>query len=192
MNNCQRKSRQSENGFSYIDVMIAVIILMIGVIALAATLTANLVRSFETEKQIIAKQTAVSTIESIMSARDIRRDGVIEGWATVANVDPGNPNSSGIFLNGWTPIREDLGLDGVAGTADDACPANSFCDGNGNQNTSPELPGFQRQIVITDVNDPERPTPPNRIMRKRIDITIRYNINQVTRQQVVSTMLTDY
>lgn len=192
MNNCQRKSRQCENGFSYIDVMIAVVILMIGVMALAATLTANLVRSYETEKQIIAKQLAVSTIESIISARDINRNGADDGWVTVANVNPGDPQSRGIFLNGWTPIREDLGLDGIAGTADDACPANGFCDVNGNQNTSPELPGFERQIVITDVNDPERPTPPNPITRKRIDITIRYRINQVLRQQAVSTMLSVY
>lgn len=192
MNNCQRKSRRDENGFSYIDVMVAIVILMIGVIALAATLTANLVRSYETEKQILGKQVAVSTIESIISARDINRNGANDGWTTVANVDPGDPNSRGIFLNGWTPIREDLGLDGVAGTADDACPSNAFCDVNGYQNTSPEIPGFQRQIVITDVNDPERPTPPNRIRRKTIAITIRYYSNQVSRQQTVSTMLTDY
>lgn len=192
MNNCPRKFQQCENGFSYIDVMIAVVILMVGVIALAATLTANLVRSYETEKQIISKQIAVSTIESIISARDINRNGADDGWVTVANVDPSNEESRGIFLNGWTPIREDLGLDGVAGTADDACPANAFCDVEGYQNTSPELPGFERQIVITDVNDPERPTPPNRITRKRIDISIRYRINQVLRQQDVSTMLSDY
>ena len=192
MNNCQIKSRRCENGFSYIDVMVAIVILMIGVIALAGTLTANLVRSFETEKQIVAKQVAVSTIESIISARDINRNDGNTGWETVANVNPGDPTARGIFLNGWTPIREDLGLDGVAGTADDACPSNAFCDVNGYQNTSAEIPGFQRQIVITDVNDPERPTPPNRIRRKTLAITIRYYVNQVSRQQTVSTMLSDY
>jgi len=197
MNNCQKKFRQCENGFSYIDVMIAVVILMIGVIALAATLTANLVRSFETEKQIAAKQVAVSTIESIISARDINRTNfnlnqASSGWATVANVDPTDEESRGIFLNGWTPIREDFGLDGVAGTADDACPANSFCDVEGYQNTSPEIPGFERLIVITDVNDPERPTPPNPIARKRIDISIRYRINQALRRQDVSTLISNY
>lgn len=198
MNKYQRKYRQCEGGFSYIDVMIAVIILMVGVMALAATLTANLVRSYETEKQIISKQLAVSTIESIISARDINRTDfnnnnlVSNGWVTVANVNPGDPQSRGIFLNGWTPIREDLGLDGIAGTADDACPTNSICNVNGNQNTSPELPGFERRIVITNDNDPERPSPPNPIKRKRIDISIRYRANQVLRQQDVSTMLSDY
>ncbi len=192
MKNCQRKSSRYENGFSYIDVMIAIVILMVGIIALAATLTANLVRSYETEKQIVAKQAAVSTIESIISARDINRNNTNNGWETVANVNPNDPNARGIFLNGFTPIREDIGIDGVSGTADDACPVNTICTVNSYQNTSAVVKGLERRIVITDVNDPERPTPPNRIRRKRIDVTIRYFVNQISRQQLVSTMLSDY
>src|SRR4051812_17132179 len=57
--------KTNESGFSYIDVMIALVILMVGILASAAALTANLVRSFETEKQVVAKQIALSTIESI-------------------------------------------------------------------------------------------------------------------------------
>lgn len=193
MNKYQRKFRRGENGFSYIDVMIAIVLLVFGVLTLAATLTANLVRSLETERQIIAKQLAVSTSESIISARDINLNTTNNGWTTIANVNPGDPQANGIFLNGWTPIREDSGADGVAGTADDGCPTNSFCNNaNGTQNTSPEVRGFERQIIITDVNDPERPTPPNPIMQKRIDITIRFRANQAVRQQVISTMLTNY
>lgn len=195
MKNVRRKYKHCEDGFSYIDVMIAIVILIVGVLAMASTLTANLVRSLDTEKRMIAKQAAVSTIESIISARDIERPNGLKGWNAVGNKDNnlvgGVPQ--GIFLNGWCPIRQDLGLDGVAGTDDDACPANSICDNSaGAPNNSPVLKGYERQIVITDVPDSERPTPPYAVFRRRIDVTIRFFSNQSLRQEVVSTIITDY
>lgn len=196
MNNRQKKCRKSENGFSYIDVMIAIVILMVGVVALAGTLTANLVRSFESEKRIIAKQIAVSTIESIISARDIARSNAIKGWDSVGNVGT-NPNPDtgepqGIFLKGWGPIHDDLGADGVAGTADDACPTDSICEVKGPPNNSPLAVGFERKIVITDLQDAERPSPPYAVAQRKIEIFIRYNTNQAIRQVVMTTIITNY
>lgn len=199
MKNSRRAHQYLEQGFSYIDVMIAIVILLVGVIAMASTLTSNLVRSLDTEKRMIAKQIAVSTIESILSSRDIDRPENqaygITGWDSVGNVNsnPVNGVAQGVFLNGWCPIREDLGLDGVAGTADDACPVNSICNVKGEtQNNSPILSGYERKIVITDLTDSERPTPPNPISRRRIDVTIRYYTNQISRQEVVSTIITNF
>lgn len=156
----RQKYRHRENGFSYIDVMIAIVILLVGVLAMASTLTSNLVRSLDTEKRMIAKQVAVSTIESIMSARDIERPNGIKGWDSVGNVNNNvvDGTAQGIFLNGWCPIRQNLGIDGVAGTGDDACPVNSICNGAA-VNTSPILDGYERKVVISDVPDPERPSP---------------------------------
>src|SRR5690349_13567952 len=112
--------QKNEGGFSYIDVMIALVILMIGILASTAALTANLVRSFETEKQAVAKQVALSTIESIFSARDIAKPGAIAGWNSIGNVGS-NPDQSGspqgVFLDDFRPIRAGMGWDGVAGTA---------------------------------------------------------------------------
>lgn len=195
MKNVRRTDKHRENGFSYIDVMIAIVILIVGVLAMASTLTANLVRSLDTEKRMIAKQVAVSTIESIISARDIQRPDGIKGWDAVGNKNNNvvDGTAQGIFLNGWCPIRQDLGLDGVAGTNDDACPANSICDNfGGTQNNSAVLKGYERQIVITDVPDPERPTPPFAVFRRRIDVTIRFFSSQALRQEVVSTIITNY
>ncbi|MEP6902541.1 MAG: hypothetical protein ABJA66_12370 [Actinomycetota bacterium] len=188
--------KPSERGFSYIDVMIALVILMVGILASAAALTANLVRSYETEKQVIAKQAALSTIESIFSARDISRTGAVSGWDSVGNVGS-NPdaggNAQGIFLTGFCPIREDMGWDGVAGTSDDACPAGGACQVAGRpDNTSNVTRGFERRVVITDLQDPDRPTPPQPISRRRIDVTVRYNVNQLQREQTVSTIITNY
>lgn len=190
-----KKNQLSENGFSYIDVMIGLVILLVGVLQVASALSANLVRSYSSEKRIIAKQIGLSTLESIISARDIKREGGISGWETIGNVgtNPVDGIPRGIFLNGWCPIREELGYDGVAGTADDACPSNGICDVSGSPpNTSPVIKGFERKIEITDVQDPERPTPPNPISRRRIDVKIRFYVNNLANEEVISTIITNY
>lgn len=185
---------RKESGFSYIDVMIALVILMVGVLALVSALLANLVRSYESEKLILAKQLALSTVESIISAKELKRAGVVEGWPSIRSVvappPVGEPN--GIFLTGWNPVREEMGWDGVAGTIDDACASTGPCVVSGRTpNTSPVVPGFERQIIITDLADPERPAP-NPISRRTVTVNIRYSVNQAIRTQSVTTILTNY
>jgi prepilin-type N-terminal cleavage/methylation domain-containing protein len=185
----------AEKGFSYIEVMIALVILLVGVLQMASALSANLLRSYETEKRIVSKQIALSTIESIISARDIARTGAVEGWDSIGNVgsNPVEGSPRGIFLTGWCPIREDLGWDGVAGTSDDACAENSTCNVSDRPpNTSAVVKGYQRQIIITDVADTERPSPPYPIARRRIDVNIKYFYNSIARTETVSTIVANY
>lgn len=187
--------KPNEKGFSYIDVMIAIVIMMVGVLALVGALTANLVRSFEAERRIVAKQMAMSTIESITSAKEINRPGVLDGWDSIRNQISSPPAGTinGVFLNGWCPIREEMGYDGVAGTADDACDGTGPCTVSGRpSNTSPVIAGYQRQIVITDVPDAERPTPPNAITRRRVEVTVRFFVNQAVRTETASTIVANY
>jgi type II secretory pathway pseudopilin PulG len=189
------RSHQNQGGFSYIDVMIAMVIMMIGILALVGALSANLVRSMETEKRTFAKQLALSTIESIISAKEIERPGVVDGWDSLRNVMTTVPSGevNGIFVTGMRPVRVDVGWDGVAGTVDDACTGSGACVVPGRpNNTSALVQGFQREIIITDVPDPERPSPPNPISRRRIDVTIRYFVNQATRNETASTIITNY
>ena len=184
-----------EKGFSYIEVMIALVILLVGVLQMTAALSANLLRSYESEQRIVAKQLGLSTLESIISARDIARTGALDGWDSVGSIgtNPVDGIAQGIFLTGWCPIRQDLGWDGVAGTADDACPSGSICDVSGHPpNNSAVITGYERQITITDIADSERPTPPNPISRRRIDVNIRYFYNTIPRQETISTIITNY
>lgn len=186
---------KNQKGFSYIDVMIALVIMMVGILALVSALTANLIRTYESERRIIAKQMALSTIESIISAKDIWRAEVIEGWDSLKNYSESVPNGqiNGIFLTGWNPVREDMGWDGVAGTVDDACPMGSPCSVPGRPtNASPEIKNFQRKIEITDIEDPERPTPTYSIYRREIKVTIKFTVNQAVREETVSTIITKY
>ena len=191
----KRVCPKSEGGFSYIDVVIAIVILMVGVLSMISALTANLIRLSETEKRIVAKQIALSTIESIISAKEISRPGVIEGWDAVGNVgsNPVDGVPKGIFLTGWRPIRSEMGWDGVAGTVDDACSGEGACVVNGRPtNDSALISNFEREIIITDVPDPERPTPPYGITRRRIEVNVRYFVNQAVRRETVSTLVTNY
>lgn len=185
-----KNTTTNESGFTYIDVIIAIVILMVGILGATAALTANLLRAYESEKSIAAKQIALSTIESIFSARDIARVGSIEGWDSVGNVADG---TKGVFLADWRPIRDEAGWDGVAGTADDACDVGVNCKVKDNPaNTSDVIQGFERKIEITDIQDPDRPSPPHAIARRRIDVSVRYNVNQLIREQKISTIITNY
>jgi type II secretory pathway pseudopilin PulG len=154
------KTKNNEGGFSYIDVMIGVVILLVGIAALVSAITASVLRSHETKQQLVAKQIASSTLESIFSARDVGMPGGIDGWLKVGNVGSG-PCSDGVH------------------------PANN----------SSVVNVFYRKIVITDVNDPDRPSPPygsNPVMIRRVDITIRYPGAGGIREEKVSTIMTNY
>lgn len=189
------KIPSKQSGFSYIDVMIAIVIFMVGILALVGALSANLIRSMESERRVIAKQLALSTIESIISAKEIQRDGVVDGWDSLRNVMTVVPigETNGIFLTGYRPVRTEEGWDGVFGTIDDACAGSGPCVVTGRPNNdSPLMFGYQREIVITDVADPERPTPPNPITRRRIDVNIRFFVNAATRQEAAATIITNY
>ena len=51
MNMIKANRKSNEKGFSYIDVMIGLLIMMIGILGATQALTANLLRSYESEKQ---------------------------------------------------------------------------------------------------------------------------------------------
>lgn len=185
------KNLQKQDGFSYIDVLIGMLILMVGILGLAGAMAANLVRANESEKQILAKQIALSTLESIFSAREIAREDAVPSWESIGNVgsNPVDGVYRGIFLTDFCPIREQNGSDGVAGTADDACPEGNNCVvGSNPPNLSPVVPDFERRIEINDV-----PVPLGQpVLRREIRVTIRYRVNSGTRNETVSTMIGDY
>lgn len=190
-----------QKGFSYIDVMIALVILLVGILAAAGALGANLLRSYEAEKVIVAKQLSLSTMESIFSAREIRPAGAADvntrmlSWQSIGNVNtnPVNGVPQGIFLSGFCPIRANNGADGIIGTADDACPSGAPCTVGTYSNTSSELRGFERRITVTDLDDPERPVSSGyAIGFRRIDVTVRYQVNGLIRQYTTSSMISTY
>lgn len=187
-----KKYLTKQKGFSYIDVMVAIFILMVGILAMVSAITANVARTYETEKRLIAKQIALSTIESIISAKEISKPGVTDGWNSIGNVGT-NPVAGvpkGIFVNGFAPIRENAGWDGIVGTIDDACPTDNPCVVPDRPiNDSPVLQQYSREIIIENLIDTERP---NTISRRRITVNVNYHVNQAIRNLTLSTIVTNY
>ena len=89
----------------------------------------------------------------------------------------------GVFVTGNQVVWDEAGPDEVIGTADD----------NGTT-----VPGLQRQIVITDICDPDRPssvcTPPGTLATRmrRVAVIITYNVGRVQRTERIDTILTNY
>lgn len=180
----------TESGFSYIDVMIALVIMSVGILALAAAISASLMMSQGQEQQLNAKQYGSSAMESIMAAKETASrptDPTPLGWNAIGNVgsniDPATSLPRGIFVNGFQQVRANAGPDEIMGTADD---------------TGAVIFGLSRRIVITDLCDPDRPsavcpTPGSFPVRNRqVTITINYFSGAIARQEVLTTVLTDY
>src|SRR3954468_15341410 len=102
----------SEAGFSYIDVMIALVILLVGVLALLSGISGSILQARSHEQQLLAKQVATSTLESIMSVKETDPNRL--GWDAVGNIGSNmnaNGVAQGIFLTGWQPVYSDPGPD---------------------------------------------------------------------------------
>lgn len=174
----------NEGGFSYIDLMIAVAILMVGILALVAAMTGAIASTTRIENQLAAKQFATSSLEAIFTARDVNRDNLF-GWDRIGNAgDPNIPN--GIFLTGLQPIWPTAGDDGIIGTADDD-DHTSGPDGIAGtaDDVQPER-GFQRQIAITNVGN----APPYTM--RRIDVTVTFWLGAIQQQETISTFVANY
>ena len=173
------KRRASESGFTYIEVIISMIVMTVGILGAMSALTYSLLYMQESEKRTQAKQIADSTLETIFAVRDIRTVGAlsIDSWNSIQNKASGN---DGIFLPDWTPVRQSSGDDGIYGTDDDACAGDGSCS------TSPIIQGYERKIEISDIVENGSPV----IRKRRIDVTIRYRVNNSNfRTEKVSTII---
>lgn len=174
---------KSEAGFTYVDVMIAVVILLVGILALMSAVTGAVFQTKGQEYQLAAKQIATSTIESIISVKET--DPLRLGWSKIGNVCISSPCAipEGIFVNGFQAVKSEAGPDEILGTADDS---------------GAEVAGYQRQIVIADECDPDRPsyncTPAGtlKVRIRSIQVIVTYYVGTVKRQEVIKTVLTDY
>ena len=175
--------KKNQAGFSYVDILIAITIMLVGVLALAGAIAGSVMRSRQQQQQLLAKQYATSTLESVISARDLSAFAL--GWDSIGNVGSNTVNGvpRGVFLVGVQPMKLDPGPDQVVGTADDAGTA---------------IANFRRQIVVTDICDPDRPSAncpiPGiwPIMMRQVTVTIYYQAERLERLETVTTILAKY
>lgn len=177
-------NKDNQNGFSYIEVMCAVVILMVGILAQLSAITYSMLRQQEAEQQGVARQIASSTLESIFAARDLGNADGIQNFDSINTTDR---STSGVFIPGWFPIREDAGQDGILGTADDTCNASAPCSVGGYTNNSLIKEGFERRIVITDIVETGVPV----VKKRRVEVTIRFFVGNLRREQTLATIISD-
>jgi prepilin-type N-terminal cleavage/methylation domain-containing protein len=184
-----------ERGFSLLEVIVAMSILMVGLLGLAQVFYVGMSIVSTSSPSLVAREKAREAVESVHTARDTGRvtwaqiRNVNAPPAVAPNVDGGCPAGTtgaagGNFVNGALAMRR-AGPDGLSNTADDT----GFETSPGPDNmlgTSDDLPisGFTRQIDICDING-------NNDLRA-IVVTIRFNGSGAIGTQRRSYVLTTY
>jgi type II secretory pathway pseudopilin PulG len=168
------KALRSSAGFTLVEAAISLLILSIGVMGLAATMTNSIALMSMSEADYIAQQKAEEAVESVFYARDSQN----YTWAQIQNVSNG-----GIFLNG-PEVLCDPGPDGIIDTADDNTtdldaiyipgPSGTL---DGSDAIKQTLSNYTRTIAITNVVEPGEAT----TTLRQITVTINYTVGRFQR-----------
>lgn len=167
----------TQRGFTLLEVVIAIVILSIGILAVVGVLAVAVGTTQNAQESLVARQKALEAMESIFTARNTQQ---------IKFAQIGNIVNGGIFTNGPTPLY-DAGNDGLANTLDDVpfpakgrCPPGPECitlpGPDGILGTADDVPtslaNFTREIQITPVLEPDGVTVnPN---LKQITVTVSY------------------
>ncbi len=158
----QMITKKDEDGFSLIEVVIAILVLTTGLLGTAAAITYALEFGSISRNVTSAKSVIVSSIEEIETLRNSRRLD-FKQFANVGGVDNnGVPNQFKGFSTGIKPVSLIPGPDGVNGTDDDLMarkPDGTLFEDNGQIRS-----GYMRQITITNLSD----------TLKKVEIKVQY------------------
>lgn len=178
------KKVANQSGFSYVDVMVAITILLVGVLGLVAAITRGIALTTVSQEMLTAKQLAAATMESVFTAREL--DSTELGWESIGNIGSSTV-PLGKFMVGDQLIYPTSGYDGIVGTADDYKGPDGVA-GNGDDGTA--MDGFTRRITIADIPDPTRPTAP--ITLRRVEVTINYWTSGRQRTETFTSFIANY
>jgi type II secretory pathway pseudopilin PulG len=166
-NRRQARTDRRQQGFALLETLIAIVVLMIGLLAVLATFAMAIGNTTSVQLDSIARQKATEALESIFTARQTSQIT----FANIQNIGAG----PGIFTAGFTPMT-DPGPDGLDGTGDDVpavpirLPGPSGVITNTAADVLVNLGNFTRQIQIVNVAGS-----PN---IRQITVTVRYPVPQ--------------
>jgi type II secretory pathway pseudopilin PulG len=156
-------TKPGQQGFALLETLIAIVVLMIGLLAVLATFALAVGNTTSMQNDAIARQKVAEAVESIYTARQTSQ----LTFDQIQNVGSGG----GIFTPGFTAMT-DPGPDGLDGTGDDVTAVPIRLPGasgkilNTSQDVLVNLGQFTRQIQITNVaNNPNV---------RQITVTVRY------------------
>jgi prepilin-type N-terminal cleavage/methylation domain-containing protein len=182
----QRNRLGAQRGFTLLEVMIAIVVMTVGLLAVVASMAAALAATKSSQEQLIARQKALEALESVYTARNSNQ----VGFSAINNLP-----APGIFTIGATQLLC-AGADGILGTADDVpcaangpCPAGPECvvlpgpDGilGTADDVAMSLSTFTRQIQINTVFQADGVTP-NPNLRQAV-VTVNYTVPGTTLQR---------
>jgi type II secretory pathway pseudopilin PulG len=156
-----------QQGFALLEVLIAIVVLMIGLMAVLATFAMAVSNTASVQNDSIARQKAAEAVESIYTARQTSQIT----FANIQNIG----NGPGIFTAGFTAMT-DPGPDGLDGTGDDVPAAPVRLPGpsgvilNTSADVLVDLSKFTRQLQIVNVAGN-----PN---VRQITVSVRYPVPQ--------------
>jgi Tfp pilus assembly protein PilV len=159
--------KHKQQGFALLETLIAIVVLMIGLLAVLATFAMAVGNTTSVQNDSIARQKAAEAVESIYTAR---QTGQIT-FDNIQNIGAGG----GMFLVGFTSMT-DAGPDGLDNTGDDVpavpirLPGRSGVIKNTTEDVLIDLSYFTRQVQIANV-----PGNPN---IRQITVSVRYPVPQ--------------
>ena len=179
----RRARKQAESGFSLLEVMISMVILTVGLLSVLSVFGLAIASTQTSQLDMIAKQLANETYESIVTARNTSQIG----WDAIQNTSGTQyctvlPSPCGIFVGSaasqvYQPIYNS-GADGIFGTADDAVAGGETLEepgpgGNYGDADDIKLPltNYQRAIQISPLFDTNNNLVPT---LRSVTITVQY------------------
>jgi len=178
--NITKKPNCGPKGFTFVETMMAMLILGGGLLALAVSFTQGMVVMGTAHPHQVAKEKASEAMESVFTSRDARK---IASWNLIQNQSNG-----GIFLDGLQPLGNP-GADGLINTVDDDL-ADIELDHqpgpDGLMDTADDtyhtLTEYKRQILITNISGNLR----------QVQIIIVYNIGSLQRSYQLTTYISPF
>jgi prepilin-type N-terminal cleavage/methylation domain-containing protein len=186
--------KQTQRGFSLIEVVISMAILTVGLVSLLGVFGIAMAATQTSQQDMIAKQLANESYESIVTARNTSQIN----WDAIQNVGStcsSGSGSCGLFVSGSSPIYN-AGADGIYGTADDSAAGLQTLTEpgpDGIYGTADDvqvgLSSYQRTILISPVTSGGVVVPSLRA----INITVQYSTTQnFAKSYVLSSFISQY
>lgn len=177
-----RRRIRTSSGLTFIELLIAIVILLAGLLACLAFITIAIASSVNAQKLVTAKELAEDTMEQVFAMRDLNSIG---GLPQAANRNDstffklGNTVQGGIFPDTFQVIQKNNGPDLIRGTSDDT------------GGMDPQYNQFQIRILVrsatspSDQTDPfNDPLPTSNDNSKRLIIEVRFPFLRTRKTQI--------